>query len=280
MIIVALGFLLFPLLNRATPSLLGHQEYNLKLYQNSLNELNVQNSLGAIRSDHYQTACNELQRQLLDDVHDHSNKSSLIVHRNYWTAFFLFCIVPSIALLLYLHWGDSKQVQQLMIEQSNIEQEKKLHEQLGSPQQVILQLQQHLQQHPQSAEGWYLLGRLYASQQQFSQANFAFAKAYQLAPRNIEILMNYAEVLSVQNNDQITDQAAKMLKEILILQPNNDAARNLLAIYSYQQKDYQSAINYWEEILPHYSSNSMDSQIILQAITKAQKALGNKKPPF
>ncbi len=280
MIMIALGFVVFPLLNRSVPILLSHQEYNLELYQNRLNDLRVENSIGSIGNDHYQTACNELQRQLLDDTHEHLNKSSVILHRNIWTAFFLFCIVPSISLLLYSHWGDSKQVTQLIIEQANIAQEKKLREQLGSPQQVILQLQQHLQQYPQSAEGWYLLGRLYTSQQQFNQANFAFAKAYLLAPHNVEILMNYAEVLSLQNNNEITEQAAKMLKEIIILQPHNDAAKNLLAIYSYQQKDYQSAINYWKEILPHYSASGMDGQVISQAITKAQKALGNKKPPF
>ena len=130
-----------------------------------------------------------------------------------------------------------------------------------------------------------LLGRLYASQQQFNNANFALTHAYQLAPHNVDILFNYAEVLSLQNNDHLTDQSAKLLQEILILQPDNDAACNLLAIYAYQQKDYQSAINFWEKILPHYSPNSADEQALLQAIAKAQAALenknvGNKKPPL
>jgi cytochrome c-type biogenesis protein CcmH len=277
MIIIALGFILIPLLNKNPPVLLDHAEYNLKLYQNRLHELSVQNSIGAIENIHYQVASNELQRQLLDETQDQPKSSKVITHRSFGTATLLLFIVPIVALMLYLHWGDSKQVQQLLVSQDNIAQAAKLRAQLGSPQQVILQLQQHLQQTPQSSEGWYLLGRLYASQQQLNDASTAFAHAYQLAPQNVDILMNYAEVLSLQNNDHITNQAAKMLQEILILQPDNDAARNLLAIYAYQQKDYQTAIKYWEKILPHYSVNSSDGQAISQAIAKTQKLINASK---
>jgi cytochrome c-type biogenesis protein CcmH/NrfG len=61
------------------------------------------------------------------------------------------------------------------------------------------------------------------------------------------------------------------------LQPDNEAARNLLAIYAYQQKDYQIAINYWEKLLPHYPVNSTDGQIISQAIANAQKLINAHK---
>ncbi len=285
MIIIALGFLFIPLLKNTTPILFDHAEYNLKLYQHSIAELATQYASGVLEDIQYQTARNELQRQLLDDMPKQSIKTSVKSNRSFCTAFFLLTIFPGIALLLYGHWGDSKQVQQLLISQENIEQEAKLREQLGSPQQVILQLQQHLKQYPQSAEGWYLLGRLYASQQQFNNANIAFAHAYQLAPHNVDVLFNYAQALSLQNNDHITNQAAKLLQEILILQPDNDAARNLLAIYAYQQQNYQSAINLWEKVLSHSSLNSADAQALVKAIAKAQAALankniGNKKPPL
>lgn len=180
MIIISLVFILLPLLNNATHVLFDHTEFNLKIYQNHLSELAAQNASGLLENVHYQTTRNELQRRLLEDMPNQSINATTQSYRSLYTAFLLLLIVPTIALLLYAHWGDSNQIQQLVISQENKMQEENLRSQLGSPMQIILRLQQHLQQNPQSAEGWYLLGRLYASQQQFNQANYAFARAYHL----------------------------------------------------------------------------------------------------
>lgn len=280
MIVISLIFVLYPLLNKADHQLTDPSEYNLQLHQNRLNELSGQTVHAGIEQRYYQTIYQELNRQLLDDRPDLPMRSIIQSRRSIWAASLLVLIIPGVALLLYDNWGDSKQLQQLLITQQNIAQEQQMRAQLGSPQQVILQLKEHLQNDPGSAQGWYLLGRLYASQQQFNDANVAFAKANQLSPHNGDILFNYAESLLMQNNDQITTLAARLLKELLILQPDNDVARNLLAIGAYQRKDYQSAIKNWEMILPHLSANSMDQQELLQAIAKAQTALANKKPPL
>jgi cytochrome c-type biogenesis protein CcmH/NrfG len=54
-----------------------------------------------------------------------------------------------------------------------------------------------LQQHPQSAQGWYLLGRIYLSQQQFAAAVSAFTTAYKLQPQNPTIVFYYKKSLSL-----------------------------------------------------------------------------------
>lgn len=43
--------------------------------------------------------------------------------------------------------------------------------------QLITELQAHLQVDPNSSKGWYLLGKLYLSQNRITEANAAFAKA-------------------------------------------------------------------------------------------------------
>ncbi len=234
MVIIALTFILFPLLTKNNFLLNNQSDYELQTSQ------------------------------------QHKNEFPTKPLRNIGLATLLFFIVPSTALLLYFKWGDSAQVAQLLIAQQSALQEQQMRAQLGSPQQVILQLKQHLQINPDSAEGWYLLGRLYESQQQLNDASLAFAKALQLAPHNIDILLNYAETLALQNNEQITEQAANLLREVLILQPDNNDALNLIAIYAYQHKDYQTAIKNWEIILPRLTPNSADQQNVLQAIEKAR----------
>jgi cytochrome c-type biogenesis protein CcmH len=86
----------------------------------------------------------------------------------------LIITVPAFSIIFYL----KQDTQWLMTERNAIAMEK-LRAQLGTPQQIIAKLEQHLQQHPDSAEGWYLLGKLYLDQQQMDKAKIAFTKARQ-----------------------------------------------------------------------------------------------------
>ena len=46
--------------------------------------------------------------------------------------------------------------------------------------QLIIEIQAHLKIDPNSSKGWYLLGKLYLSQNRIAEANAAFAKAHAL----------------------------------------------------------------------------------------------------
>lgn len=276
MIVIALGFILYPLLNNKNYSLNNDSNCNNQLQQKYLRELSSENNQGAIAKRYTQIARHELDEQILENSKYQQESHSLISCKSIWLSLGLLFLIPSIAILFYLNWGDSKQLAQLFITQKIAVNEQKMREQLGTPQQVIWQLKQHLMEDPTSAQGWYLLGRLYTSQQQYNEANLAYANALRLSPHDIDILMNYAQTLSLQNNNHINEQALKLIKEILVLQPNNDDARNLIAIYAYQHQDYQTAIKNWEIILPHLAPTSVDRQNLLEAIATAQ----NKKPPF
>lgn len=65
---------------------------------------------------------------------------------------------------------------------------------VGGTDDLIIKLKTTLQQNPQSARGWYLLGRLYASQNQLQKARDAFAKAHHLKPNQAYITVNYVHI--------------------------------------------------------------------------------------
>lgn len=56
---------------------------------------------------------------------------------------------------------------------------------VSGPEELIQRLKSKVGEHPEKAQGWYLLGRLYASQNQWDNAIAAFRKAYQIEPKNI-----------------------------------------------------------------------------------------------
>ncbi len=178
----------------------------------------------------------------------------------------LLVLFPISALLLYWHWGNS----QAWI---NYQQAQQLSKNLPNVNQIIQQLQSHLAAQPNSAEGWFLLGRLYASQQRYNDATQAFAKANILQPHQTAILINYAEAMFMQKNSANAKLIEVVLNEVLTLDPQNDIAKNLQAINFYQQKYYAKAIMIWEQLSEKYPPNTPDGQALLKAIAEAQQKM-------
>lgn len=197
-----------------------------------------------------------------------------LIHR-FWLPILLVIILPFFAIGYYLYQGSWQQWASYKQDQQLAAQAQKLRAQMGTPQHIIDELKQHLQQNPQSAQGWYLLGRLYVNQQQFNEANTAFATAYALQPKNPDIILQYVQTLYLTQHT-FTGKSVELLQQLLQLQPDNDMAINLLGVAAFEQGRYQQAIAYWEQILPHYAPDSPDGKALLSAIAKAQMALTKK----
>lgn len=96
----------------------------------------------------------------------------------------LLLIVPT--LLVYKMNGASRQVAERVTLET-------LQTQFGNLAGLITAMEKRLQQQPGSAQGWYLLGKLYMHAEQYQSAVLALAKANQLTPDQPEILLNYKE---------------------------------------------------------------------------------------
>jgi cytochrome c-type biogenesis protein CcmH len=140
-----------------------------------------------------------------------------------------------------------------------------------SPQAIIDKLQSHLSTHPESARGWYLLGRLNANQGKWQPAFDAFSHAYTLEPNKIDIAVNYAQSLWQLHHQQFTPKIRKLFKLILKQDPNQPDALSMLAIDAYQQHAYQQAIDLWRRLLPLTPPGTAESDTVRQAIAKAQQ---------
>lgn len=177
--------------------------------------------------------------------------------------------LPILAISFYWKLGASQQIaQQQVIAQQNQVTATQI-KKLGSLQHIIAILKQKLAVNP-DGHGFYLLGRLYIKTQQFKESSEAFAKANELTPNQVEILLSYAESLYFLHY-ALDNQAKLLLEQVLKLQPNQSDAINLLAIDAYQHKDYAKAVAYWEQLLPEFQPGSIEQQKLLQMIAAAQK---------
>jgi cytochrome c-type biogenesis protein CcmH len=109
------------------------------------------------------------------------------------------------------------------------------------------------------------------TEQQYGLASDAFAKAHALESDKIAISSQYANALFFANNQSMTKKISELINAILVKDPTDDTALNLLAVDAFHQKKYSIAIQYWEKILTKYDPNSPEGQALLSAIAKAQK---------
>ncbi len=139
-----------------------------------------------------------------------------------------------------------------------------------NPQEIIDKLKQHLNASPTSARGWFLLGRLYASQNQWPEAVDAFNRSHLLEPNNEQTTVHYAQSLW-QNNQQMFNATIRALfLSILKANPNQPDALSMLAIDAFQEHDYSKAKQYWTHLLSLVPPNSEDAKAIRKAIKRSK----------
>jgi cytochrome c-type biogenesis protein CcmH len=187
------------------------------------------------------------------------------------TGYFMAALLAICAIACYFSWGASKDYQHYLLVQ---QQQKIVKEELAkirNPDQVIEQLQAHLKLHPESAEGWYLLARLYLGMQRYNQAEHYFATALHLQPNKNIYVIGYAEAVFFNHQQQLTPKAELLLQHLLAQNSLDVSALNLLALNAYHHQNYTSAVRYWERLIPVFPVGSDDSKMLLNMIAVAQK---------
>ncbi|HVR81283.1 MAG TPA: tetratricopeptide repeat protein [Luteimonas sp.] len=115
---------------------------------------------------------------------------------------------------------------------------------------AIAQLEAELQRDPRQVEGWQLLGRAYASEQQLTQARDAYARAAKLAPDTPDVLVEAAEARALAEPQHRFDvQALALLEHALQVQPQHQRARWFLGIAQRQAGKPADAAKTWEPLL-------------------------------
>lgn len=190
----------------------------------------------------------------------------------------LLCLltVPLIFILTstgYFMWGGFPQWQKYLQQEDKKILAQKMLESVKSPDELISKLREKLDDSPKSAKGWYLLGRIYMSQNAHMQAASAFAKAHQLEPENEQFTVNYAYSMWQSNKRHFTSDVVSLFTEVVRANPQQPDALSMLAMNAFTNHAYQEAISYWQRLLPLTPAQSDESLAIRKAIAKAEEQL-------
>jgi cytochrome c-type biogenesis protein CcmH len=188
-----------------------------------------------------------------------------------YISLFFVVLIPLTTLSLYFHWGHSDLLREYYQQKSQERRTQEFLTHYKTPEALIRKLQTVLKDHPDSAKGWYLLGRLYMNNNQMDQAVSALQKANQLKPESTEIQMHLLTGLFYQNHEKLNEQASVLFKSLQEKNLYTEVLLNFKGLDAFHRQHYSEAIQAWETLLKLIPPNSATAKAVLSAIAVAQK---------
>ncbi|QQK71886.1 c-type cytochrome biogenesis protein CcmI [Pectobacterium versatile] len=136
-----------------------------------------------------------------------------------------------------------------------------------------LGLRSQLETQPDNPQDWWMLGRIAGLLNNYDMSVQAFAKAFQLDPKNTDLALDYADLLSRSTDPRDSQRGGDMLRELMNSGSTNVRVLSLLAFNAYEAQRYQDAINAWEAMLQLLPQNDTRRAVIERSVAQAKASL-------
>ncbi|QZX81280.1 c-type cytochrome biogenesis protein CcmI [Metapseudomonas otitidis] len=262
LLLVALAFLLIPVLRgRKAQAEEDRTALNVALYQERLAELQTQHEAGTLTEAQLEAGRAEAARELLADTEGAAADRSARLGRA--LPLLAALLVPALGLGLYAHWGSSDKVQLA----------REMREQPRTIEEMTVRLEKAVQAQPDSAEGWYFLGRTYMAQERPVDAAKAYERAVQIAGRQPELLGQWAQALYFASQKRFTPEVQALTEDALKADPNEVTSLGLLGIAGFEEGRFKDAIGYWERLIAVLPQDDPSRAALQGGIDRARERL-------
>jgi cytochrome c-type biogenesis protein CcmH len=275
LVVAALLFLLPPLVRRRITAPDVRVAANAAIYREQLDELSVELQRGAVTREEFERASREVEHRIVDE-HAGGAPAPAAHRPAIVAALAVGLLLPLAVVVGYLQLGSPSALDGAATDtahQVSPEQMESLVERLAAK----------LQQTPEDAEGWMLLGRSLAVLGKYERAAQAYARASQLAPRDADLLADYADTLAMAQGHKLEGEPFAIIKRALAVDPAHVKSLALAGSVEFERRDYAAAIGYWERILKVAPPDSEFARSVAGSIAEARTlgggALAQKETP-
>lgn len=310
-ILVLLGviFALWPYINYR---LFGHlddstevierEAVNVSLYRDHVNDLEKSLKAGSIDQEQYEQLKQELERNLIEDNHTSringmstaedakksgSTLSGLLI-RSHFPVFLIAALaIPIACFTLYQYLGNLEgvQLESKLAKQSELQQQLAVAkasdvEQLRTSltilgREIVDGLIKHSAKDETNLDTRVLLARNAVNIGDYDTAIKHFRLVLEAQPQAAQIMVEMAQAIFVQANNNVVPVVAILVERALTLQPDNVMGLSLQGIAHFQEGAYRESIAVWERAIGLYPPGSANAAALQNGIVQARARLAD-----
>lgn len=276
MTIVAMAFVLVPLLRARSATAPTRIEANLEVLRGNRREIEADVANGTLPAESRDEALAELVGRAADDLDPPPPEAIAPTRRPWLVAAAAAIAVPALAVGVYLAVGTPSASDGAPLAAAR-----------ASPDDaqilaMVESLARKVQSRPDDAQGWALLARSMAALGRFQEAADAYQHLATLAPADAQVFADYADALGMAQGRTLAGRPYELVKEALRLDPNHKKALALAGTAALDSGDFPTAIGHWERLatlLPPESTDRAQVQSILAEIrSRAGAAIPASRP--
>lgn len=283
LVVLAVLFVLVPVIRHNTSSiqvgLTARNAANLIIFQERAKEIEQDLKEGLLDTEQYTSLKAELERTLLSDVNDETDKQDNHAY-NGLTLKSPVKLIPVLAVALalplsyYLYetWGFRNDLALARI----IEQSRLAGNDPVLIRDQIFELGAIVEQDPENGWALYFIARHLVSLGQMPEAAMFFERAAQFIDNPADqavVLGQYAQAKYIISEQQMTEEVREIVSQAQRLNPDEPAILQLLGADAFVNQDFQAAITYWQRLL-NMGPDEEDAAFLRSVIAQAQDMLG------
>ena len=135
---------------------------------------------------------------------------------------------------------------------------------------MVTKLAARLKEKP-DAKGWAMLGRSYVAMDRLPEAQEAYAKAYALAENDGNLAADYAEVIALNQDNQLDARVRALVAKALAQDKDNLKALWLAGMAEFQDQNYAAAAERWKQLLALAPEGSGLSNMVTDALDEVDR---------
>ena len=263
----ALLFLVPPLVRRRTTAPDLRVAANATIYREQLDELASELQRGSMSQEEFERASREIDHRIVAEYGKPAAPQPAGWRPNTAVALAVGLLLPLAVVTGYLQLGNPGALSGAASESAHT----------FSPEQMlplVERLETRLQQKPDDAEGWMLLGRSLGVLEKYERAAEAYARASQLAPEDAGLLADYADSLAMARGRSLAGEPFALVKRALEIDPQHLKALALAGSAEFDSRNYAAAIGYWERLLKVAPPQSEFARSVAESIAEARSLGG------
>jgi cytochrome c-type biogenesis protein CcmH len=273
MTVVALAFILVPLLRPRAALAPSVEEANLEVLRGQRREIESDVAYGTLPADARDEALAELVARARTDLAPGDPAPAPFTRRPWPAAVAAALAVPLLAFGMYYAVGTPEATDPARVGQA------------GHPMtdaQIVAMvdtLARKVKERPDDVRGWSLLARSLTAMGRYDEAVAAYEHLAQIAPGDAQVLADYADALGMHQGRSLAGRPTEIVKRALAIDPKLPKALALAGTAAFDAGDYAGATGYWTTLAAQFPEGSEDRGQVESMVDEArQKAAAAGKP--